>query len=232
MGRSLSLAPDLDGDQVADMIVGSARQSPTRPSALTAFGTRDGRELFSLECQTAGRSFGDELAFADIDADGARDILVGELSDAADAPPEYVAAYSGKDRSLLRRASSDKARFGYRICGVGDVNRDGCEDYAVACEGWLAVGRTWLLSGKDGAELFDWKEESGVCDPHIGVSMAAPGDVDGDGVPDVFLGVVNQAAPGCPGEGRMLSGRTGELIWAQTKAAALAGKVASPRAPK
>ena len=43
------------------------------------------------------------------------------------------------------------------------------------------------------------------------------------------LRVVNDGAPGCPGEVRMLAGRTGELIWAQTKAAARAGRVAAPR---
>lgn len=94
---------------------------------------------------------------------------------------------------------SPGAAFGNALAVVGDVNGDGFPDLAVGAPfdiaGFSSVptdgftGSVTLVSGLDGAVLVS---VAGVQESELfGWSVAAAGDVDGDGGPDVLVGAPN-----------------------------------------
>ncbi|MCB9877382.1 MAG: FG-GAP repeat protein [Planctomycetes bacterium] len=81
--------------------------------------------------------------------------------------------------------------YGRAVVVVGDVDGDGWRDVAVAdpfhfpVTGSVGGGKVSLLSGLDGAILHTYVPVLGV--DGAGRLLAAPGDVDGDLVPDVLV---------------------------------------------
>lgn len=91
------------------------------------------------------------------------------------------------------------------VASLGDVDGDGRADVVIACSfGGKQVGRAALVSGRTGGVLHAWEGESK--DHEFGRSVAACGDVDGDGRCDVAI-----AAPGI-GHVDVFSSRTGERV--------------------
>ncbi|MBA57289.1 MAG: hypothetical protein CMK89_22810 [Pseudomonadales bacterium] len=93
--------------------------------------------------------------------------------------------------------------LGAAVAGVGDVNGDGFEDFAVADPGFEAErGALYLISGRSGLtrsnlSQADWSPADGVrflganAGDQLGTAVASAGDMNGDGIDDLML-----AAPG------------------------------------
>jgi hypothetical protein len=72
--------------------------------------------------------------------------------------------------------------LGYALARIGDLDGDGCEDYAVDIP---FADQVLIFSGRTGAEL---ARRGGHLASHFGASLDGRIDVDQDGFPDVLIG--------------------------------------------
>ena len=94
-------------------------------------------------------------------------------------------------------SNSINAQFGFSVAGVGDVNGDGRSDVLVGAPGYSngageSLGRVFLyLGSSSGLEIAQaWSARPGVLSGagELGESIAAAGDVNGDGFGDILVG--------------------------------------------
>ena len=99
-----------------------------------------------------------------------------------------------------------RGRFGFSVAGVGDVDLDGIPDVLVGAYGEGVGGRSYLLRGRDGSLIFELASPNETFDGRFGVSVASPGDIDQDGVPDLLVGASKDVLGG---RAYVFSGRDG-----------------------
>lgn len=133
-----------------------------------------------------------------------------------------VSSVSGEPIGV-RYGESASERFGHVVVTVDDLTGDGVREVAVASYG----GESEMIGGKsvdrhrsygqvrmlDGVSLnVLWQDRSAVAGEGYGESVARIGDVDGDGLSDVAVGIVRHWGEGHPSVVRVVSGRTGAHI--------------------
>src|SRR4030095_4743874 len=100
------------------------------------FSGKDGSLLLTLTGSGPGDSFGASVAAAgDVNNDGTVDLIVGAPNDGT-AGPDAGGAYvfSGKSGTAiwtLAGAAGGHELFGESVAGVGDLDADGFDDFAV-----------------------------------------------------------------------------------------------------
>lgn len=155
----------------------SARRAPRRNLALEAL---EGREVPAVFTGAIS------LGVGDINGDGFNDVV----SAAQSYGRPKVTVTSGKDGAILRDfdAFDRSSRTGVNLA-VGDFNGDGFKDIAVA----QARGgdQVKVFSGKNFSVLSTLSAFGGY---KGGVSLAA-GDTDNNGVPELVMGKLAEAAP-------------------------------------
>ncbi len=114
---------------------------------------------------------------------------------------------------VLRFDGAPAERYGSATAAIGDVDGDGVPDLAVGAPGAggaaNAAGRLELRSGATGLVHLDVAGDSAF--DRTGSALAGPGDLDGDGVPDVLVGAPSGTPPAGVIEAR--SGADGALLW-------------------
>ena len=208
LGLGIETAGDLDADGAADIIAGA----PGGDRAVVYSG-RDGRELLTLEGSSPGERFGHRVSdVGDVDGDGIPDLLVGApQNDEAgeDAGAAYV--FSGRTGALLLELRGE---------APGD-------SFGSAVHGWALDGELYLIVGAPNAagggrtyvytELTD--EPGFVIEPDAsgsqlgGMFVSVVGDVDRDGVQDIYASDFSDTALG-PNTGKAYvhSGATGKRL--------------------
>ncbi len=138
----------------------------------------------------------------DVDGDGYDDVVVGaSYADSAgsDAGSAYlVSGPASADLSLYTEATAridgdwEDGRFGKQLAIVGDTNGDGYADVLVGAAGNRVKGAAYLFEGPISGELDAGDADRtwvGLTDTDgLGASLAAAGDVDGDGKADFLVG--------------------------------------------
>jgi len=207
-GSSAGTAGDVNGDGYADVMVGA--------SSLTNGQAREGRAFaylgsasglsaaaeWTAESDQAEAYFGASVATAgDVNGDGYADVIVGApLFDAGGEDEGRAYVYHGSASALMTTTSwtaegdQADAYFGGSVATAGDVNGDGYADVIVGAanydNGQTDEGRAFVYPGSSsGLSLAaTWAAESDQADAAFGLSVAAAGDVNGDGYADVIVG--------------------------------------------
>ncbi|MGX2042098.1 VCBS repeat-containing protein [Methylocaldum sp. MU1018] len=209
---------DVDGDGRPDILVGAPNQDSngnTLQGQVFVFSGADGNLLHILNAPTpqANALFGESVAGAgDVDGDGRPDILVGAPGQDVDHIYQGRAfVFSGADGSLLLTLDDPtpqrSADFGWAVAGAGDVDGDGRPDILVGAAdqtvgGNDSQGQAFVFSGADGSLLYTLDDPVPQAGAGFGVTVAGPGDVDGDGRPDTLVGAPRQTVDG------MMTGQT------------------------
>jgi hypothetical protein len=210
-GAAVASGGDVNADGFDDLIVG-APGGPGRAgfvSVLLGSETTAVTE-WSLDGPPYGSAaFGRAVSSAgDMNGDGYDDVVVGlpQASDFWAYPPrdDVGAAYvyfGASDRveigfTVSTLSNQIGASFGYSVAGAGDVDDDGFADLLVGAphydnnlndEGgiWLFLGSSARLGVDTDSDGIALGKQAGAL---FGASVAAAGDVNGDGHADVMVG--------------------------------------------
>jgi hypothetical protein len=214
-GRSVSGAGDVNGDGFADLIIGAPMADPGgdvfagesyvvfgRASGFDAsldLATLDGTNGFRLNGIDQYDASGYSVAGAgDVNGDGFADVIIG----AGDASHVVFGRASGFGASLDLAILDGSNGFrlegtGASVASGGDVNGDGFDDLIIGAPG--ADGESFVVFGR--ASGFGASLDLATLDGTNGfrlepidafdygrTSVAAAGDINGDGFSDVIIG--------------------------------------------
>jgi hypothetical protein len=197
LGWGLGRAGDLDGDGTPDLVIGGPKINPSPLQVVVVSGATWAP---ILQFATTGTYAGMSVAGAgDVNGDSVPDLLV--------AGSFQGALYSGANGALLFQTQTMPGIPSYNtlsVAAVGDLDHDGLPDWALGVPGSTGVatqaGAVYAYSSATGQKL-GLLLGSQPAD-RLGWSVAPAGDHDGDGTPDVLVGV-----PGYDGAAGSDSGR-------------------------
>lgn len=221
LGHTLARVGDLDLDGHADVLAAAPfAVSPFGPGTVRVWSGRDGTQLLELAGLSNNDYFGFGLAgTGDLDLDGVPDVAVGApFDDLAGTNRGAARVFSGATGALLLQVTGGEANaeFGAAVAGPGDVDGDGTPDLALGArsdDGAAGndAGLVLLVSGAGGGVLFT--REGTTAFGNLGFALSGPGDVSGDGVPDLLVGEPGADAGGLDsGRALVLSGAGGATL--------------------
>jgi uncharacterized repeat protein (TIGR01451 family) len=229
-------AGDINGDGVADILVGAAGGFAAAGVAYV-FSGADLSLLLTIDDPEANLEivgFGFRVAsIGDVNRDNIPDIAVGAPRNDANIFTDQgkVFVFSGANGQLMYPAITDpllpqsQEEFGRVFDGIDDIDGDGVPDLLVAAPlfdvespiGPVVVedlGVAFVFSGATGSFLYGLAPPLFENNIEFGTDLADIGDIDGDGITDLLIG-----APGdffysdWEGEAYLFSGKDGTLLY-------------------
>ena len=217
-GKTVASAGDVNGDGADDFLVGGRHFNC--PVAVISGAT--GQRLFLLHGNGYTDGFGLSLSgLGDLDHDGRDDFIIGAYYTAGltGSGVGKATVYSGRTGSLLFEFAGEDTLdyFGFSLAAAGDLNRDGTPDILIGAPydetdtSEMSVGCVHAYSGADGSRLLTVAGD--VRWDKFGLSVDGAGDADGDGIPDILVGMDAAASPTPVSSDTFLySGGTGLLL--------------------
>ena len=222
-GFSIANTGDIDGDDIPDLLVGAPEDDwqGAGSGSVSLFSGADGGLLMKLFGTDPWDLFGSSVTgLGDVNFDSVPDFAVG--APRADQPLRDAGAvyvFSGADGSILNTHTTDTHTdaFGNSLSLLGDINRDGFADLAIGAlndfsnlvqkRGFVEIRSL----GPDNATILRIEPKSPY--ERFSSSLAAAGDLEGDGYADFFAGAPdagNAATNGlAAGDLRVYSGVSG-----------------------
>lgn len=214
LGTGLEAAGDTNGDGIPDVVASAPGGGYTN-----IYSGRDGRILRTFKAENINDDFGRHVAgVGDVNHDGFADVIVGAPNNGASgdkAGRAYI--YSGKDGSTLLTLNGERPNdnFGSAVAGASDSQHILLMVGAPSA-GPKHTGRTFVYDGLSSVPKFRIEaDDTGAALGYMFLSVL--GDVDGDGVPDVYASDWSNNAKG-PSTGRVYihSGKDGHRLFTLT----------------
>ena len=200
--RGLISVPDLNGDTVADVVLGTVWGT----RSVFAISGADGSVIWQYDTHEygAGGWIYEVAIMEDITGDSVVEILAS--SGGPDAERAYL--FNGVTGEKVWEDSVGYACYAVRT--IGDINGDGAGDVAVATGNYVpSAYRVRFLDGLNGDLIREVMLSSS------GLTVVPIGDVNADTIPDVACGTSNgtimalSGADGCT----IWTANTGGMVW-------------------
>jgi hypothetical protein len=209
LGSGVEGAGDTNGDGIPDVIA----SSPVSGYAKIYSG-RDGRVLLTLKAEDGSKDhFGEHVGdVGDVNHDGFGDVIVG----APERSEGRAYVYSGKDGRLLLTLHGERPGDHFGNAVAGSSRKHLFLIVAAPKAGPRKTGRVYVYDALSEKPAFIiGSDETGAA--LGGMFLSIPGDLDGDGVPDIYASDWQNNARG-PSTGRVHvhSGKDGHRFFVLT----------------
>ncbi len=244
-GRNVSSAGDVNGDGLADLLVGAPNiSSSSAGRTYVVFGTTSTNAIelsavaasnggFVIKGECASDQSGLNVSSAgDVNGDGLADLLVGARPSNSSTGRTYVvfgttatsaielsAVAAGNGGFVIKgQCAGDQSSLGLGASNAGDVNGDGLSDLLVGSplndlsSSGTNAGRSYVVFGTTSTNPIDLSVVAagnggfvinGACsNSRSGEVLASAGDVNGDGLADLLVGVYFESPHGVSAAGR------------------------------
>jgi hypothetical protein len=188
LGSAVAGLGDVDGDGYGDVAIGASGQGKGLVSVYSGSSTGALTLLARLQGDAQGSGFGGAITAADLNGDGALDLVVGAPS--FGGGQGQVTVLDGPAFTTRTAFVGPKAHSGIGsvLGSPGDLDGDGYADVAVGAgeSGGTGAHTLQILNGSAGGAVLgaSWQLNDDVS------SLGSPGDANGDGLADLAVGHV------------------------------------------